>query len=178
MNRFGSDTKNEIDALEAWAKENNHPIALSDVFAKGGLGGIELAEKVLEVTSKDEGKFQCLYDVNLSIKDKITKICKEIYGASHVEFTQTAKNQMVTMKKNGWDNFPICMAKTQYSLSDNPKLLGRPEDFTVTIRELKPSIGAGFIVALSGDILTMPGLPKEPASEKMDVVNGKAVGLF
>ncbi|MDE5856082.1 MAG: formate--tetrahydrofolate ligase [Anaeroplasmataceae bacterium] len=178
MNRFGSDTKNEIDALEAWAKENNHPIALSDVFAKGGLGGIELAEKVLEVTSKDEGKFQCLYDVNLSIKDKITKICKEIYGASHVEFTQTAKNQMVTMKKNGWDNLPICMAKTQYSLSDNPKLLGRPEDFTVTIRELKPSIGAGFIVALSGDILTMPGLPKEPASEKMDVVNGKAVGLF
>lgn len=178
INRFGSDTKNEIDALEAWAKDNNHPIALSDVFAKGGLGGIELAEKVLEVTSKDEGNFHCLYDVNLSIKEKITTICKEIYGANHVEFTQTAKNQMATMKKNGWDNLPICMAKTQYSLSDNPKLLGRPEDFTVTIRELKPSIGAGFIVALSGDILTMPGLPKEPASEKMDVVNGKAVGLF
>ena len=178
MNRFGSDTKNEIDALEAWAKDNNHPIALSDVFAKGGLGGIELAEKVLEVTSKDEGKFQCLYDVNLSIKDKITRICKEIYGANSVEFTQTAKNQMATMKKQGWDNLPICMAKTQYSLSDNPKLLGRPEDFTVTIRELKPSIGAGFIVALSGDILTMPGLPKEPASEKMDVIDGKAVGLF
>lgn len=178
INRFGSDTKTELDALEAWAKENNHPIALSDVFAKGGHGGIELAEKVIEITSKDEGKFQCLYDVNLSIKDKITRICKEIYGASHVEFTQTAKNQMATMKKNGWDNLPICMAKTQYSLSDNPKLLGRPEDFTVTIRELKPSIGAGFIVALSGDILTMPGLPKEPASEKMDVVDGKAVGLF
>ncbi|MCM1131808.1 MAG: formate--tetrahydrofolate ligase [Roseburia sp.] len=178
INRFGSDTKNEIDALEAWAKDHNHPIALSDVFAKGGLGGIELAEKVLDITSKDEGKFQCLYDVNLSIREKITKICKEIYGASHVEFTQVAKNQMATMKKNGWDNLPICMAKTQYSLSDNPKLLGRPEDFTVTIRELKPSIGAGFIVALSGDILTMPGLPKEPASEKMDVLDGKVVGLF
>ncbi|MDE7095602.1 MAG: formate--tetrahydrofolate ligase [Anaeroplasmataceae bacterium] len=178
MNRFSSDTKKELESLEAWGKENNHPIALSDVFAKGSLGGLELAEKVLEVTSKDEGKFECLYDVNLSIKEKITTICKEIYGASHVEFTQTAKNQMATMKKNGWDHLPICMAKTQYSLSDNPKLLGRPEDFTVTIREIKPSIGAGFIVALSGDILTMPGLPKEPASEKMDVVDGKAVGLF
>ncbi|MDE6241890.1 MAG: formate--tetrahydrofolate ligase [Anaeroplasmataceae bacterium] len=178
INRFGSDTKEELEALEAWGKKNHHPIALSDVFAKGSLGGIELAEKVLEVVSKDEGKFKCLYDVNLSIKEKITKICKEIYGASHIEFTQTAKNQMATMKKNGWDHMPICMAKTQYSLSDNPKLLGRPEDFTVTIRELKPSIGAGFIVALSGDILTMPGLPKEPASEKMDVVDGKAVGLF
>ncbi|MDE5546176.1 MAG: formate--tetrahydrofolate ligase [Anaeroplasmataceae bacterium] len=178
INRFGSDTKEELETLEAWGKKNQHPIALSEVFAKGSLGGIELAEKVLEVVSKDEGKFQCLYDVNLSIKEKITKICKEIYGANHIEFTQTAKNQMATMKKNGWDNLPICMAKTQYSLSDNPKLLGRPEDFTVTIRELKPSIGAGFIVALSGEILTMPGLPKEPASEKMDVVDGKAVGLF
>ncbi|MDE7384901.1 MAG: formate--tetrahydrofolate ligase [Anaeroplasmataceae bacterium] len=178
INRFGSDTKEELETLEAWGKKNQHPIALSEVFAKGSLGGIELAEKVLEVVSTDEGKFQCLYDVNLSIKEKITKICKEIYGANHIEFTQTAKNQMATMKKNGWDNLPICMAKTQYSLSDNPKLLGRPEDFTVTIRELKPSIGAGFIVALSGEILTMPGLPKEPASEKMDVVDGKAVGLF
>ncbi|MDE7213766.1 MAG: formate--tetrahydrofolate ligase, partial [Anaeroplasmataceae bacterium] len=154
INRFGSDTKKELEALEAWGKENNHPIALSDVFAKGGLGGIELAKKVLEVTSNDDGNFHCLYDVNLSIKEKITTICKEIYGASHVEFTQTAKNQMATMKKNGWDHLPICMAKTQYSLSDNPKLLGRPEDFTITIREVKPSIGAGFIVALSGDILT------------------------
>ncbi|MDE6408128.1 MAG: formate--tetrahydrofolate ligase [Anaeroplasmataceae bacterium] len=178
INRFNSDTKEELETLEAWGKKNSHPIALSDVFSKGSLGGIELAEKVLEVISKDEGKFQCLYDVNLGIKEKITKICKEIYGASQVEFTQTAKNQMATMKKNGWDTLPICMAKTQYSLSDNPKLLGRPEGFSVTIRELKPSIGAGFIVALSGDILTMPGLPKEPASEKMDVVDGKAVGLF
>ncbi|MDE7213916.1 MAG: formate--tetrahydrofolate ligase, partial [Anaeroplasmataceae bacterium] len=177
-NRFNSDTKEELETLEAWGKKNSHPIALSDVFSKGSLGGIELAEKVLEVISKDEGKFQCLYDLNLGIKEKITKICKEIYGASQVEFTQTAKNQMATMKKNGWDTLPICMAKTQYSLSDNPKLLGRPEGFSLTIRELKPSIGAGFIVALSGDILTMPGLPKEPASEKMDVVDGKAVGLF
>lgn len=178
INRFDTDTKEEIEVLEAWGKENHHPIALSDVFAKGGAGGILLAEQVLEVISKDEGKFQCLYDVNLSIKEKITKICKEIYGASHIEFTQTAKNQMATLKKNGWDHLPICMAKTQYSLSDNPKLLGRPENFTVTIRELKPSIGAGFIVALSGEILTMPGLPKEPASQNMDVVQGKTVGLF
>ena len=178
INRFGSDTKAELDVLESWGKENHHPIALSEVFSKGSDGGIELAQQVLDIVSKDQGKFQCLYDTHLSIKEKITKICKEIYGAAQVEFTQTAKNQMATMKKNGWDTLPICMAKTQYSLSDNPKLLGRPKDFTVTIRELKPSIGAGFIVALSGDILTMPGLPKEPASDKMDVVDGKAVGLF
>ena len=109
---------------------------------------------------------------------KIAAICKEIYGANGVEFTTTAKNQMAAIKRNGWDNLPICIAKTQYSLSDNPKLLARPTNFTITIRELKPSIGAGFIVALSGDIMTMPGLPKEPAANKMDVIDGKTVGLF
>ena len=180
INRFGSDTDNEVEALAKWAKDNNHPVALSEVFAKGGDGGIELAQKVVEEIELHDGaaNFKPIYDTNLTIKQKITAICKEIYGADGVEFTTNAKNQMATLKKLGFDNLPICIAKTQYSLSDNPKLLARPTGFTVTIRELKPSIGAGFIVALAGDIMTMPGLPKEPAANKMDVVDGKAVGLF
>ncbi len=180
INKFGTDTDAEIEALANWAKENNHPVALSEVFAKGGEGGVELARKVVEEIELHDGaeRFAPIYDAALPIKDKIAAICKEIYGADGVEFTTTAKNQMAAIKRNGWDNLPICIAKTQYSLSDNPKLLARPTNFTITIRELKPSIGAGFIVALSGDIMTMPGLPKEPAANKMDVVNGKAVGLF
>ena len=180
INKFGTDTLNEVKALEYWAKEHNHPVALSEVFAKGGEGGVELAEKVVKEIELHDGAehFAPIYDAALPIKDKIAAICTEIYGADGVEFTTTAKNQMAAIKKNGWDKLPICIAKTQYSLSDNPKLLARPENFTITIRELKPSIGAGFIVALSGDIMTMPGLPKEPAANKMDVVEGKAVGLF
>ena len=114
----------------------------------------------------------------MSIKDKIITISKEIYGAKNVEFSSLAKTQLSQFKKLGWDKLLVCMAKTQYSLSDNPKLLGRPEDFTLTVRELKPSTGAGFIVALAGDIMRMPGLPKEPAANNMDVVDGKIVGLF
>lgn len=177
INKFESDSQAEIDFLINWAKNNNHRISLSEVFTKGGAGAIDLANQVLDIVNKTNS-FDYIYDLNSSIKEKIAIICKKIYGAANVEFSQLAKNQMAQFKKNGWDRLPICMAKTQYSLSDNPKLLGRPKDFTVTIRELKPSIGAGFIVALSGDILTMPGLPKEPAGEKMDVIDGKAVGLF
>ena len=180
INKFYSDTQNEIDALTKWAKDNNIIVSLSEVFTKGGEGGIDLAKKVLnEIELHDGAKtFKPIYDLNLSIKEKITIICKEIYGAANVEFSSAAKNQMASFKKNGWDKLPICMAKTQYSFSDNPKLLGRPEGFTMTIRELKPSIGAGFIVALTGDIMTMPGLPKEPAANKMDIIDGKTVGLF
>ncbi len=180
INKFYSDTQNEVDALMKWAKDNNIVVSLSEVFTKGGEGGIDLAKKVLnEIELHDGAKtFKPIYDLDLSIKDKITTICKEIYGAKNVEFSSTAKNQMATFKKNGWDKLPICMAKTQYSFSDNPKLLGRPEGFTMTIRELKPSIGAGFIVCLTGDIMTMPGLPKEPAANKMDIIDGKTVGLF
>ena len=180
INKFGSDTEAEVKALEKWATDNNHPVALSEVFAKGGDGGIELAKKVAEVIETKDGSkdFKPIYDTDLTIKQKITAICTEIYGASGVEFSTNAKNQMAALKKNGWDKLPICIAKTQYSLSDNPKLLARPEGFVVTIRELKPSIGAGFIVALSGDIMTMPGLPKEPAANNMDVIDGKTVGLF
>ena len=180
INRFYSDTEDEINTLKNWAKENNHQISLSEVFTKGGEGAIDLANKVVDGIDKYDGAktFKYLYDVNDTIKNKIVTICKEIYGASNVEFLPRAKNQMATFKKNGWDNLPICMAKTQYSLSDNPKLLGRPENFTITIRELLPSIGAGFIVAITGDIMRMPGLPKEPAANKMDIVDGKIVGLF
>ena len=171
---------NSHAALEKWAKDHNHPVALSEVFAKGSEGGIELAQKVVKEIELHDGanNFKPIYDAALPIKDKIAAICKEIYGADGVEFTTQAKNQMAALKRNGWDNLPICIAKTQYSLSDNPKLLARPTGFTITIRELKPSIGAGFIVALSGDIMTMPGLPKVPAANNMDVVNGKTVGLF
>ena len=180
INRFYSDTENEIAALTEWAKKNNIKVSLSEVFTKGGDGGLDLAKKVLEEIELHDGAktFKPIYDLDLSIKDKITIICKEIYGAKNVEFSLMAKNQMATFKKNGWDKLPVCMAKTQYSFSDNPKLLGRPEGFTMTIRELKPSIGAGFIVALTGDIMTMPGLPKEPAANKMDIIDGKTVGLF
>ena len=180
INRFYSDTEAEIKALETWSTENNHPVALSEVFAKGGLGGLELASKVVEEINNHDGSetFAPIYDVNLSIEEKIKTIVKEIYGADGVEFSTTAKNQIKSINENGWSNLPICMAKTQYSLSDNPQLLGRPENFTVTVRELKPSVGAGFVVALCGDIMTMPGLPKVPAANNMDVVDGKTVGLF
>ncbi len=180
INRFHSDTDREVEALENWAKNNHHPVSLSEVFEKGSEGGIDLAKNVIREIELHDGKdkFKPIYDENKSIKEKITTICTEIYGADSVEFTTAAKNQMAALKRNGWDNLPICIAKTQYSLSDNPKLLARPSGFTVTIRELKPSIGAGFIVALSGDIMTMPGLPKEPAANKIDIVEGKTVGLF
>ena len=180
INKFYTDTDKEVEVLLDWAKNKNIEISLSEVFAKGSEGGIDLANKVVKTIDQNDGSksFKVLYDENLPIKEKITIICKEIYGAANVEFLQTAKNQIAVMKRNGWDKLPICMAKTQYSLSDNPKLLGRPEGFTMTIREVKPSIGAGFIVALTGDIMTMPGLPKEPAANNMDVVDGKIVGLF
>ncbi len=180
INKFSSDTDAEIKALEDWAKSNGHNVSLSDVWAKGGEGGIDLAKKVLDEIEKHDGAktFKFLYDENDTIKNKITTICKEIYGASNVEFSSTALNQIKTFEENGWDKLPICMAKTQYSLSDNPLLLGRPSGFTINIRELKPSIGAGFIVALTGDVMTMPGLPKAPAALKMDVVDGKVIGLF
>lgn len=180
INKFYTDTEKEIDALINWANENNHPISLSEVFTKGSEGGIDLANKVLNEIELHDGinTFKTLYDLDLSIKEKIEIIAKNIYGAANVEFSKEAKTSIKQFEENGWGNLPICMAKTQYSFSDDPKLLGRPKNFTITINSLKPSIGAGFIVALTGDIMTMPGLPKVPAAEKMDVVDGKIVGLF
>jgi formate--tetrahydrofolate ligase len=177
INKFTTDTEKEIEALLKWANDNNHPISLSEVWAKGGDGAIDLANKVILETEK-ENNFHFLYDVNDTIKNKIKTIATKVYGAVEVEYSQEAKNQIVRMKRLGLDKLPICMAKTQYSLSDNRKLLGRPSNFNITIREIKQSAGAGFLVALTGDIMTMPGLPKEPAGSKMDVVDGKVVGLF
>ncbi len=178
INRFTSDTEAELNALEEWSKENGHPVSLSEVWAKGGDGAIDLAKKVIAQIDNSKNEFKFIYDTKDTIKEKIAKICKEVYGADGVEFTQDAKNQIARLTKLGFGESLVCMAKTQYSLSDNPKLLGRPEGFTITIRELLPSIGAGFIVAITGDIMRMPGLPKEPAANKMDIVDGKIVGLF
>ena len=180
INKFDSDTIEEVKALENWAKENNHPVSLSSVFMDGGKGGIELAKRVIEEIELHDGSknFKPIYDSNLSIEEKLNIICKEIYGADGIELSEIAQEQIKIINKNGWGEFPICIAKTQYSLSDDPKLLARPQGFKVTIRELKPSVGAGFIVALSGNIMTMPGLPKVPAANNMDIINGKIKGLF
>lgn len=180
INKFITDTDDEIKALMDWATTNGHTVSLSEVWGKGSLGGLDLAQKVIEKVEKADGAktFKYLYDENDTIKNKITSICKEIYGADGVDFSSKALQQIATFEENGWDKLPICMAKTQYSLSDDPTKLGRPTGFRISIRELKPSIGAGFIVALTGDVMTMPGLPKAPAALNMDVVDGKVIGLF
>ena len=178
INRFYSDTEAEIEYLQNWAKENGHEISLTEVFAKGGLGGVDLATKVINVIESGKSNYHPLYDESMTVLEKIEKICKEIYGAKGVELSEKALAQLELIKENGWNNLKVCIAKTQYSLSDNAKALGRPTDFIVKIRELKPSVGAGFIVALAGSVLTMPGLPKVPAANNIDVIDGKVVGLF
>lgn len=178
INQFITDTENEIQTLLQWAKDNHIRIARNNVWAEGGKGGIDLAKQVLEVLNEPK-QFAPLYDVNESIEQKITTIVQKVYGGAGVEFAAQAKKQLKQIEEYGWDHLPICMAKTQYSLSDDPKLLGRPEGFTITVREIIPKLGAGFLVCLTGDIMTMPGLPKEPAALKMDVdENGQAIGLF
>ncbi|WP_026673948.1 formate--tetrahydrofolate ligase [Alkalihalobacterium bogoriense] len=179
INRFHTDTEQEVKRLTKWCEENDIQVALTEVWEKGGEGGVDLAHAVLDVMDKKESKFEPLYDVKNSIQAKIETIAKKVYGAKGVEFTSAAKKQITQCEENGWGDLPICMAKTQYSLSDNPTLLGRPENFTITIREIRPSVGAGFIVALTGDVMTMPGLPKQPAALKMDVSkDGVVSGLF
>lgn len=180
INKFITDTDAEIKALEDWATSNGHTVSLSEVWGKGSEGGLDLAKKVIDKIQKEDGAktFKFIYDENDTIKNKITAICKEIYGADGVDFSSKALQQIKTFEDNGWDKLPICMAKTQYSLSDDPTKLGRPTGFNISIRELKPSIGAGFIVALTGDVMTMPGLPKAPAAMNMDVIDDKVIGLF
>lgn len=179
INRFYTDTEAEIYALQKLCELENIPVALTEVWEKGGAGGIELAKIVSDLADNEPKDFQYLYELNSTIEEKITTIAQKIYGAKSVEFSTKAKKQMQDFEAFGWGELPICMAKTQYSLSDNPSLLGRPEGFSIAVRALKPSIGAGFIVALTGDVMTMPGLPKHPAALNMDVDdNGKAVGLF
>ncbi|MFZ7943117.1 formate--tetrahydrofolate ligase [Bacillus sp. S3] len=179
INKFITDTDLEVETLLEWCNREKVPVALTEVWEKGGLGGIDLAEKLLAVIEKEENKFHPLYDLSDSIEQKIETIVQKVYGGKDVEFSSKAKKQLIEFEKFGWSNLAVCMAKSQYSLSDDPTKLGRPTNFTVTIREFKPSIGAGFIVALTGEVMTMPGLPKKPAALKMDIdENGNAVGLF
>lgn len=179
INSFTKDTDRETKALEDYLKKENHPYSLSEVWAKGGEGAVDLAKTVIHEIETKENHFTRLYNLEDSLQSKVEAIAMKVYGADSVEFTTDAKNQLRQLKKQGWDKLGICMAKTQYSLSDNPKLLGRPSGFTITIRELRPSVGAGFIVCLTGDVMTMPGLPKRPAALDMDVTkDGEAKGLF
>lgn len=178
INEFATDTAAEVEALQNWCKEHGHPMSLSQVWAKGGEGAIDLANQLVEICEKPNN-YAPLYDVNESIEDKITAIATKVYGAAAVEFTQEAQEQIKLYNELGWNKMPICMAKTQMSLSDDAKVFGAPKGFTITVRELRPSLGAGFIVALTGKIMTMPGLPKTPAANNMDInEEGHIVGLF
>jgi len=178
INRFVTDTDAEIARLLELCRMEGVEASLCEVWEKGGEGGEELAAKVIEACEK-ESNFKFMYDVNESIKEKIGKIAKEIYGAKGVVYTAKAEKEIKRLEDLGLDKYPICMAKTQYSLSDNPELIGRPEGFDITVKEVRVSAGAGFIVALSGDIMVMPGLPKVPAAEKIDIdENGVITGLF
>ncbi|MGX0330387.1 formate--tetrahydrofolate ligase [Staphylococcus cohnii] len=178
LNAFIHDTEAETKFVQEWAKENGVRLALTEVWEKGGKGGIDLANEVLEVIEQPQD-FKHLYELEQPLEDKIETIVKEIYGGSKVTFSSKAQKQLKQFKENGWDHYPVCMAKTQYSFSDDATLLGAPEGFEITIRELEAKTGAGFIVALTGAIMTMPGLPKQPAALNMDVTDdGHAVGLF
>ncbi|MCM3517824.1 formate--tetrahydrofolate ligase [Staphylococcus xylosus] len=178
LNAFVHDTDAETEFVQQWAKDNGVRLALTEVWEKGGKGGIDLANKVLEVIEQPQ-TFKHLYELEQPLEDKIETIVKEIYGGSKVTFSSKAQKQLQQFKENGWDHYPICMAKTQYSFSDDATQLGAPEGFEITIRELEAKTGAGFIVALTGAIMTMPGLPKKPAALNMDVTDdGHAVGLF
>ncbi len=178
LNRFTGDSDAELAQVMDWAKAEEVAIALTEVWGKGGAGGLELAELVKRQLDKG-ADFGYLYAEEDAVEEKLRTIVQKVYGGADVQLTDKAKKQLAELKKYGWDALPICMAKTQYSLSDQPKLLGRPEGFTVTIRELIPKLGAGFIVCLTGDIMTMPGLPKLPAALNMDVAeDGQALGLF
>lgn len=180
INRFMTDTDEELKIIEQYCCDMGVDFSMCEVFAKGGDGGIELAEKVVEVSERGgEMNFAPIYDEKASIDEKINTIAKEIYGADGVVYTPKAKKAIARLEKQGFDKLPICMAKTQYSLSDDPSLLGRPSGFEITVREVRVSAGAGFVVALTGDVMTMPGLPKVPAANNMDIdKDGKIVGLF
>ena len=179
INKFVSDSEEEVQYIKDFCNKIGVKVALSDVWAKGGEGGIELGKIVLETLENNDSDFKPIYDEKYSIEEKILKIAKEIYGADKVNYTPAAKKQIAELEKFELDKLPICMAKTQYSLSDDPNLLGRPEGFDITVKEVKVSNGAGFVVVLTGNIMTMPGLPKVPAANRMDILkNGEIIGLF
>ena len=179
LNRFPTDSDAEVAELRRLMEDRGVPLALSDVFSKGGEGGIEMAEMLLEVMENQKSEFHYLYDVEDTIENKIRTISQKIYGADSVNFSKEAMTSLRLFEKIGYGNLPICMAKTQYSFSDDATKLGRPTDFDIEIRELRLSAGAGFIVAITGAIMTMPGLPKVPAANNIDILpDGEIVGLF
>ncbi len=179
LNRFPTDTDAEIALAREMCSQLGVQVVLSDVWAKGGAGGIELANAVVSLCEEDNSDFSYAYEIDRSIEDKIADIVRKIYGGSAVEFSGTAREQIRSLDSYGFNKLPVCIAKTQNSFSDDPKLLGAPTDFTVTVRSVKVSAGAGFIVALAGNIMTMPGLPKHPAAEGIDIDdNGRITGLF
>ncbi|WP_422486075.1 formate--tetrahydrofolate ligase [Gudongella sp. DL1XJH-153] len=179
VNNFPTDTQAELDFVLNKCEELGATAVLSEVWAKGGEGGVALAKKVVEVVEKGEANFKPLYDVNDTITEKIETIAREVYGADGVDYSNKCLKQIGEIARLGFDKMPICMAKTQYSLSDDPLLLGRPEGFRITVKDIKVSKGAGFLVALTGDIMTMPGLPKVPSADSIDILeSGEIVGLF
>ncbi len=179
LNSFTTDTEAEVDFVRNFCQERGCEFALSEVWAKGGQGGVALAEKVLETLEKKESRFSMLYGDDLPLKEKIKTVAEEIYGAGSVSFSAAAQRQLQKLEELGFGGLPVCMAKNQYSLSDDPKKLGRPEGFELTVREVYVSAGAGFVVALTGDVLTMPALSKKPAAYNIDVdENGTITGLF
>ena len=179
VNRFPTDTDAEIEFIIAKCKELGVNVRLSNVWAEGGKGGVELAEEVIRLCEEEKGDFTYCYESDMSLEDKIDAVVRKIYGGDGVAFTPAAKKQLARLTELGFGSCPVCMAKTQYSFSDDPKKLGAPSGFTVTVRNVKVSAGAGFVVALTGDIMTMPGLPKKPAAENIDVdEDGRITGLF
>ena len=178
INRFPTDTEAELELVREKCRELGVNVALSEVWGKGGEGGVELAQEVVRLC-ETQGNFRYAYELGTTIEEKLNAIVRRVYRGADVVLTPAAKKQAQQLTAMGFGDYPICMAKTQYSFSDDPKLLGAPEGFTVTVRNLKVSAGAGFIVALTGDIMTMPGLPKVPAAERIDVdENGVITGLF
>ncbi len=181
VNRFGTDTEAELEVITEYCRNMGVEVSMCEVFAKGGDGGVDLANKIVDVIDKNDGSgsFKPIYDEKMPIKDKISAIAEQIYGADGVEYSAKAEREISRLTELGFDKLPVCMAKTQYSLSDDPKKLGRPSGFKITVREVRVSAGAGFVVALTGDVMTMPGLPKEPAANRMDIdSDGKITGLF
>lgn len=178
INRFHTDTDNEIELLKEICKEKGVSVVLSEVFTKGGEGGIELAEKVVNICENEESNFKPIYSLDMSIKEKIEKVAREIYGADGVNYEGNAEKQIKNLTELGFDKLPVCIAKTQYSFSDDPNALGAPSGFKINVRDVKVSAGAGFIVILTGQIMTMPGLPRVPHAEGMDICeDGTIVGL-
>ena len=182
LNQFAGDTEAEIELVENACREYGAPVALSQVWEKGGAGGLAVAEKVVQLVGENVAKtdgFRFAYALELPLTEKLRAVTKQVYGGADVALTRQAEEELQELERLGFGGLPVCIAKTQYSLSDDPEKLGAPQNFTVTIRSLRVCAGAGFVVAMAGDILTMPGLPKHPAAEKIDVTQqGDIVGLF